>query len=122
MLGSAGFVGLILGLPIDIRHITFAAANMAYGIQAHEFMLSGLEVAIAAVGVFLIGMVNLGVSFSLAFFTALRARGVRKLESLSLAGRIFKRFFTSPGEFFYPPKETGTADNDLTASAKVESK
>lgn len=122
MLGSAGFVGLILGLPIDIRHITFSAANMAYGFQAQEFMLSGLDVAIAAMGVFLIGMVNLGVSFSLAFFTALRARGVRKLESLSLAGRIFKRFFTSPGEFFYPPKETGTAENDLTASAKVESK
>jgi len=109
-------------LPIDIRHITFAAANMAYGIQAHEFMLSGLEVAIAAVGVFLIGMVNLGVSFSLAFFTALRARGVRRLESLSLAGRIFKRFFRSPGEFFYPPKETGATDNNVAGSAKVESK
>jgi len=122
MLGSAGFIGLILGLPIDIRHITFAAANMAYGIQAHEFMLSGLEVAIAAVGVFLIGMVNLGVSFSLAFFTALRARGVRRLESLSLAGRIFKRFFKSPGEFFYPPKENGVAENNVTGSAKTDSK
>ncbi|MEK9815538.1 MAG: hypothetical protein VW447_00255 [Limnobacter sp.] len=122
MLGSAGFIGLILGLPIDIRHITFAAANMAYGIQAHEFMLSGLEVAIAAVGVFLIGMVNLAVSFSLAFFTALRARGVRKLESLSLAGRIFKRFFKSPGEFFYPPKENGVAENNVTGSVKTESK
>lgn len=106
MLGSAGFVGLILGLPIDIRHITFSAANMAYGMQAQEFMLSGLEITIAAVGVFLIGMVNLGVSFSLAFFTALRARGVRRLEGLALAGRIAKRFFMAPTEFFYPPKES----------------
>jgi site-specific recombinase len=105
MLGSAGFVGLILGLPIDIRHITFAAANMAYGIQSHEFVIGGLEVAVAAAGVFLIGMVNLGVSFSLAFFTALRARGVRRLDSLALAGRIAKRFLMTPGEFFYPPKD-----------------
>ena len=105
MLGSAGFVGLILGLPIDIRHITFAAANMAYGIQAHDFMLGWGHIVVAALGVFLIGMVNLAVSFSFAFFTALRARGVRRLESLSLAGRVAKRFWATPGEFFYPPRE-----------------
>ena len=116
MLGSAGFVGLILGLPIDIRHITFAAANMAYGFQAQEFLVSGLDVAIAVAGVLLIGMVNLGVSFSLAFFTALRARGVRKLESLSLAGRIAKRFFASPREFFYPPKDTERIDQETSDS------
>jgi site-specific recombinase len=105
MLGSAGFVGLILGLPIDIRHITFAAANMAYGLHAHEFMLGGFELAIALIGVLLIGMVNLTISFSLAFFTALRARGVRSLDGLSLAGRVFRHFRTAPSEFFYPPKE-----------------
>lgn len=105
MLGSAGFVGLILGLPIDIRHITFAAANMAYGLQAQDFLVGGLAVLSAAAGVFLIGMVNLAVSFSLAFFTALRARGVRRLGGVSLASRIARRFLTTPGEFFYPPRD-----------------
>lgn len=107
MLGSAGFVGLMLGLPIDIRHITFAAANLAYGLQAQDYLVGGLEVAVAAAGVLLIGMVNLLVSFSLAFFTALRARGVRRLEGLSLVARLARRFLASPVEFFYPPREAG---------------
>lgn len=106
MLGSAGFVGLMLGLPIDIRHITFAAANFAYASHAHEFGLTLYQVTITGLGVVLIGMTNLGVSFSLAFFTAMRARGVRKLEGFALMRRLAKWFWMAPSEFFYPPKDS----------------
>lgn len=124
MLGSAGFIGLMLGLPIDIRHITFAAANMAYGIQGHGFDLPWIEIAICAAGVLLIGATNLAVSFSFAFGTALRARGVRNLGSLALAGRLGKKFLTSPMAFFYPPKPAepaNPANPEATSPPKPQS-
>lgn len=114
MLGSAGFVGLILGLPIDIRHITFSAANFAYAIQAQEFALSTAALLLAGGCVLAIGMVNLGVSFALAFYTALRARGVRGLEGFKLTARVGRRFINSPAEFFYPPRVVGTEGVDGT--------
>ncbi|HEX4918614.1 MAG TPA: recombinase, partial [Limnobacter sp.] len=104
MLGSAGFVGLMLGLPIDIRHITFAAANLAYATHTFEFQLAWEVFAISMIGVLAIGMTNLAVSFSLAFFTALKARGVRPLGSTTIGRRLLKRFVETPGQFFYPPK------------------
>lgn len=104
MLGSAGFVGLIFGLPIDIRHITFAAANMAYGLQAQGFDFSVHEIAVAGLGVLLIGCVNLAVSFSLAFFTALKARGVQIKRSTSIGRLLLVRLRHTPLSFFYPPK------------------
>ncbi|HEX4878823.1 MAG TPA: recombinase [Limnobacter sp.] len=104
MLGSAGFVGLMLGLPIDIRHITFAAANLAYATHTFEFQLAWEVFMVSLLGVLAIGMTNLAVSFSLAFFTALKARGVRPRGSAAIGRRLLRRLLETPGQFFYPPK------------------
>ena len=32
MLGSTGVIGKMLGLPLDIRHIAFASANVGYAV------------------------------------------------------------------------------------------
>lgn len=100
MLGTAGTIGLFLGLPIDIRHIAFAAANLGYALVAFDFALPWPALAWAALGVALIGAINLAVSFSLALWMALRARGVVFTQTRALLAAVWRHVQTRPGQLF----------------------
>jgi site-specific recombinase len=104
MLGSMGTLGLLLGLPLDIRHIAFASANYAYALVALDFALPWQEMAWAAVGVALIGVTNLGVSFALALWVALKARGIAFRQTGMLLRELVRRFVAAPMRFFVPPR------------------
>lgn len=104
MLGSTGVIGRFFGLPLDIRHVSFASANLAYGLQALDFATGWKVVAISAAGVVLIGLVNLVVSFALALRVALRSRGISAEETVGLTGRVLARLRERPREFFLPPR------------------
>jgi len=106
MLGSAGTVGMILGLPLDIRHIAFAAANLGYAWAAFDFALPARTLLWAALGVTLIGFTNLAVSFALALWTALKARGVVFTQKRELLQRLWARFRGAPLSFFAAPQGT----------------
>lgn len=73
-LGGVGGVGQILGLPLDIRHVAFASANL--GLSLESLSSSQAEIGLAILGILLIGAVNLIVSFGLAVSLALMARGL----------------------------------------------
>ena len=104
MLGSAGVIGIILGLPIDIRHIAFAAANLGYALVGEHFALPWQTVAWAVLGIAGIGFTNLAVSFTLALRTALKARRVEFSGSRALLLALGRRLKNQPGSFFLPPK------------------
>lgn len=99
MLGSAGTLGLIFGLPLDIRHIAFASANYGYALVALQFELPLSAAAVALLGVGLIGLTNLAVSFSLALWMALKARGVVFRQARELLRRLAWRFKLQPSSF-----------------------
>lgn len=86
-LGMVSAFGMLSGLPLDIRHIAFSSANFAYAWQATGWSLPWHTVALATVGILLIGLVNLAVSFALAFYLALRASSLPAHE----AGPLLKR-------------------------------
>lgn len=112
MLGSAGIVGIILGLPIDIRHVAFSSANFGYALFGYGFDLPWQGVAWAALGVALIGLVNLSVSFALALWMALKARGVVFTSWPALLARLWRRFVHAPASFFVVPRAvTGEVAN-----------
>ncbi|WP_227430165.1 site-specific recombinase [Psychrobacter sp. I-STPA6b] len=105
-LGSTATVGYILGLPLDIRHIAFASANFAHGIfnlPADDFSWS--LVLISLIGVALIGVVNLLVSFALALIVALRSKNVRFFEWRRLAKQLFAHLRRHPLDFLVPRAE-----------------
>ncbi|WP_018412423.1 site-specific recombinase [Methyloversatilis thermotolerans] len=104
MLGCTPIIGGLLGLPLDIRHVAFASANLAYGLQALAFDVDWHDVVISASGVILIGLTNLIVSFSLAMKTALRSRGVEPEDTRGLSVKLLRRFLTRPRDFFWPPR------------------
>jgi site-specific recombinase len=106
MLGACWGIGMLLGLPFDIRHIAFSSAYMGYALSAYGFAPPLGAFLWAVSGVLLIGLINLGVSFSLALVVAMRARNVTFLQGRQLVRGIFSRMLRHPREFFLaPPKE-----------------
>ncbi len=106
MLGCMGTIGFLLGLPLDIRHVTFGAANFAYALMALHFDVPWTTILLSIAGVAGVGATNLAVSFSLALQTALKSRQVRFSHSKRLFGMVARRFLRRPWEFFLPPART----------------
>lgn len=109
MLGSMGTLGFILGLPIDIRHITFSSAYLGLALAGHGLALPATVLAWSVAGIIGIGLVNLSVSFGLALLVALRARGVTWRQWPRLTALILARFRRQPLRFFWPAREDAAA-------------
>ncbi|GGP23588.1 site-specific recombinase [Silvimonas iriomotensis] len=104
MLGTIGTVGVLLGLPIDIRHITFSSAYLSFAAVTFDFALDWHVVAISALGIALIGYINLLVSFGLALWVALRSRKLTLRALRPIAGRLLRRGLRRPQDFLIPPR------------------
>jgi site-specific recombinase len=102
-LGFAGPLGKILGLPIDIRHITISAGNVAIGLNDLQRTLPTSYIITVILGVLLIGTINFLVSFSLAFIVALKSRGIKLKAYPELIGILWQYFKQHPSLFFFPP-------------------
>jgi len=105
MLGTIGQLGVFFGLPIDIRHITFSSANFAFALVGLDHQISWQLVLYSLLGILLIGIVNLGVSFSLAMLVALRSRRVSFGRGGTLVHLLWRRFRSGGKDFFFPGKE-----------------
>lgn len=100
LLGMTGYVGVVLGLPLDIRHVAFASANLGYStISGNLGIFSFLFYLLM---VLLIGFVNLWVSFSLALTVALRARGTRFGKFSLLVKSVGEQIKQQPLNLFFP--------------------
>lgn len=110
LLGTTGTVGYLLGLPLDIRHVTFSTANVATALVGLDYQMSWEMAANATLGVALIGAVNLLVSFSLALWVALRARKIQLKRSILLLRALGRRFMSAPLDFFIGPRDVDTIE------------
>ncbi|WP_341237653.1 hypothetical protein [uncultured Limnobacter sp.] len=119
MLGSLGFIGFLLGLPIDTTHFAFSSAQVGYSMQAGGFEYGVYGLLFALGGVALIGAGNLSVSFALALYTAVKARGVHHLGVFLLTRKVAGYFLKNPGAFFFPPKpkKVGPVDDQQSTDA-----
>lgn len=116
-LGVTGPIGLFLGLDLDIRHITFAAGNVALGFYGKNFDVDAYTVGISIFTVFLIGFFNFAVSFGLSMVLAFRSRKVNFGEVKEIYKEIFRYFMRNPLRFFLPIKSTTL---DRSAKEMVE--
>ncbi|SQA95203.1 recombinase [Capnocytophaga ochracea] len=104
-MGSAWAIGHFFGLPIDIRHITFASGNLAYGLYGMNFIISLENILWCILGIGIIGLGNFIVSFGLSLWIALRSREVPASELKYLGRCVWRAFKTHPRAFFFPVKE-----------------
>lgn len=86
-LGSAFLLSYLMPINIDIRHIAFSSSNVGYGIINHVFGFS--TVLLALISVFIIGVINFFVSFSMTFLLVLKSRGLK----ISNLGRLIRLSF-----------------------------
>lgn len=101
-LGATSTIGHFIGVPLDIRHVTFSAAN--FGIALADF--SGtiplsliLEVAVGILG---IGLMNVVVSFGLSIAVALYSHGANPSDYLRLIRVLAIDFIKMPHQYILP--------------------
>jgi site-specific recombinase len=105
-LAFVAFIGFIVGLPLDIQHVSFAIGNAGLAMSTLIGEVSLYTVLMTAIGIILIGIINITVSFSLALIVAIRSRGLKLTSTGRLFVYLMKQFFTRPVAFFVPTKPT----------------
>ncbi len=99
-----GFVGL----PLEVRHVTLSSGQLGAALGALGAPLLQEPVFWWCVaGVALTGVLNLTVSFGLAFAVALRSRGVRLQQLRRVLQAIAQRLRRQPLSFLWPPRTDG---------------
>lgn len=104
MLGGVSSLGHMTGLPLDIRHVAFSSAQLGYALAGSGFSPPWILFCMSALGVALIGLTNLLVSFALALWLAFRARQLQPRLYLKLLQTVWTLFKAEPRRFFFPPK------------------
>ncbi len=102
-LGMAGFIGKTFGIPFDIRHITISAANTAIGYFGLDHNISTKELWYTLFGVMGIGFLNFAVSFGLAFFVAVKSRGIHLRDYPEFIGILWRYLKKYPRDFVKAP-------------------
>jgi len=105
LLGGMSGLGVLLGLPIDIRHVTFASAFIGFSAFTLDFNLTTHMFVMAGLGIFLIATMNLAVSFGLALYVAMKSRKVSFAQWRLLFVKVLSRLNQHPEEFLLPPKK-----------------
>lgn len=110
-LGCTFLLSNFSSISFDIRHIAFSSANLGYAIVNGSFSYKIILFALA--GVFITGMVNFLVSFSITLFLTLKSRGARYDKILSVFLSTLVDFIKNPKEYIKIPKgETNTTAKD----------
>lgn len=102
-LGLMSAMRPLTGLPLDIRHVSFAAANLGTALTALPGPALAEALPWAVAGILAIALVNLAVSFVLALWVAIRSRGLRAHPLREVARLLFRRFRERPLGFLAPP-------------------
>ena len=108
MLGIVPVVAHFVGLPLDVRHVTLSTGQVAAAIGTlgmpvlHDPQLWWCVAALP-----LTGLLNVGVSFTLALRVAVRSRGVRVTDRARLWRAVLRRLWRQPGSFVLPPRSLG---------------
>ena len=103
-LGCTSTLGEIIGIPLDIRHITFASGNFGLAYQTIGNQLSQIQVIESFVGIILIGAMNFTFSFGLAIITAIKSRKLQVKRTGTLLYFTLRLFLHNPVAFFIPVK------------------
>jgi site-specific recombinase len=103
LLGFAPVIARFFGISFDVRHVTLSTGTLA--LAAARFGTSSFGhdwfyYAMAGIGVTFV--LNLGVSFSIASFVALRAYDVHAREQFLLVRYLLRQIVRSPLKFVFP--------------------
>lgn len=113
MLGVVPAIGGFFAVPLEVRHVTLSTGQVAAALVAlGADTLREPSFWWCVLALPLTGLVNVGVSFYLAFRLALRARGLRVKERTLIYATLFKRLRQAPRTFILPPHQASPSSPD----------
>jgi site-specific recombinase len=105
---SLGFVpalGHFFGAPLDVRHVTLSTGTLALAATSlGKDWLYRNWFFHTLFGIAIIFVLNLGVSFGIASWVAMRAYHVPYDDRIRLVKYVMKSFLRSPWRFLFPPR------------------
>ena len=106
MLGIVPVVALFFGLPLEVRHVTLSTGQLAAAVGSEGLALLGQSAFWWCVaGIPVTAVLNLTVSFVMAFRVALRSRGIRLADRSRIYRAIRARLLRRPLSFIWPAAE-----------------
>jgi site-specific recombinase len=104
MLGLLPAVASFFALPVEVRHVTLSSGQIAAALGTFgSELLYTREFWWCVAAIPVTGLLNLTVSFLLAFKLAIRARGIRVADRRRLHAAIRTRLKRKPLSFLLPP-------------------
>ena len=104
LLGLVPAIAAVLALPLEVRHVTLSTGQLAAAAAAlGPGVLALPDFWWCLAGIAVTGVLNLTVSFWLAFKVALRSRGLQVRERARLRQAIRRRLQRNPLSFVLPP-------------------
>ena len=103
MLGFMPVVGGILGLPLDVRHVTLSSGQFALAWAAQADGWQGGFVLLVIAGLAAMFVLNLSVSFLLSLLTSMQAYKLSSQETWRLLRQLLWSGVTEPWAFMRPP-------------------
>ena len=104
MLGLAPTFATFFGIGLEVRHVTLSAgqaAAAAYTLGPQVLALPAFWWAVA--GIVVVGPLNLGVSFYMAFRLALASHRVNRVNRRRISVGLLRRWRDAPLTFLLPP-------------------
>ena len=102
LLGLTPVIGMFLGLPLDVRHVTLSSGMLAFACAGLDGWFTAGWFFSALAGVATMFVLNLSVSLLLSLYTAARARDLERRELAVLGMRLLRRLMTRPLDFVLP--------------------
>lgn len=107
LLGTVPILCQLFGIPLEVRHVTLAAAALGYALDGSRIagQLHWYDAALALVGIICVGLLNIFTSFALSFLLAIRARNVGDAKSLGFLRQVGREVLANPIAFLLPPRQ-----------------
>lgn len=105
MLGLVPPLAAFFGLPLDVRHVTLSTGQVAAAVGALGWAsLNQPLLWWCVAGILATAVLNVTVSFVLAFKLAVRAQGLKARERGAIQAALRRRLTRRPLDFIWPPR------------------
>lgn len=110
LLGTVPILFELFGIPLEVRHVTLAAASLGYALDASQIYgkLQWRDAAIAFSGIAVVGVLNIVTSFVLSFLLAVRARNIGEAQSRRFLREVGQELLTHPLSFLLPRRSASS--------------
>jgi site-specific recombinase len=104
LLGGVPVIFELFGIPLEVRHVTLAAASLGYALDgSHVYgQLDWQDATLASSGIAIVGLLNIFTSFALSYLLAVRARNIGEKQSRRFLREVGREVLANPLAFLLP--------------------